>query len=224
MKKLLLTTSLLLTSLAAPLLAEESKSIYLSIGGGIASPSDVEGDTTLGGTKYDATFPTDNTGFYSAALGKKFNDFRIEFNYAQADVETDSITLTTGGNGVTASISPNLEVEVKSYMFYGYKDFPNESKFTPYIGLGLGSSTFSAKDQTATVSGTRYSLKGNEESVFSYAAKGGADYEISDNTSLYSEVTYQKFASYDVTEPGYETVNYDSHDLFAVSVGLKFNF
>ena len=103
-------------------------------------------------------------------------------------------------------------------------NFPNESKFTPYIGLGLGSSTFSAKDQTATVSGTRYSLKGTEESVFSYAAKGGADYEISDNTSLYSEVTYQKFASYDVTEPGYETVNYDSHDLFAVSIGLKFNF
>ena len=115
MKSYLIGTSLLLSSFVAPSFAEESKDFYLSIGGGIAFPNDVEGDTTVSGTKYDATFPTDNTGFYSIGIGKEFNDYRVEFNYAAATVETDSVTVTTGGNGVTASISPNLESDFKSY-------------------------------------------------------------------------------------------------------------
>ncbi len=224
MKNYLIGTSLLLSSFVAPSFAEESKDIYLSIGGGIAFPSDVEGDTTLGGTKYDATFPTDNTGMYSIGVGKEFDTYRVELNYSAATVETDSISLTSGGNGVTATISPNLESDAKSYMVYGFKDFENETKISPYFGVGLGFSTLSAKDQTATVAGTAYSLEGAEESVFTFALKGGVTYPIAENTSLYSEAMYQNFASYKVSEPGYETVNYDSNSFFAVTAGLKFNF
>ena len=224
MKKLLIGTSFLLGSLIAPTFAEEKNDFYLSVGGGIAFPSDVEGDTTLGGTKFDATFPTDNTGIYSIGVGKEFDTFRVELNYSAATVETDSISLTNGGNGVTATISPNLESDVKSYMVYGFKDFENETKFTPYFGVGLGISSLSAKDQTATVAGTAYSLEGAEESVFTFALKGGLIYPIAENTSLYSEAMYQNFASYKVSEPGYETVNYDSTNFFAITAGLKFNF
>ena len=191
----------------------------------MAFPRDVEGDTTLGGTKYDATFPSDNTSMYSIGVGKEFDTFRVEFNYSAATVETDSISLTSGGNGVTATISPNLESDVKSYMVYGFKDFKNETNnISPYFGVGLGFSTLSAKDQTASVAGTAYSLEGGEESVFTFALKGGITYPISENTSLYSEAMYQNLASYEVSEPGYETVNYDSNSFFAVTAGLKFNF
>ena len=224
MKKYLIGTSLLLSSLIAPTFAEESKSFYLSVGGGIAFPSDVEGDSTLGGTAYDASFETDNTGLFSIGFGKEFNDFRVEFNYSKATVETDSFSVTTGGNGVTASITPNLESEVSNYMLYGFKDFSNDSKFTPYAGVGIGIASLSADDQTATVAGTAYSLEGASESVFSFALKGGAAYEIADNTSIYSEATYQNFASYEVSEAGFETVNYDSTNYFAVTAGLKFYF
>ena len=225
MKKLLIGTSFLLSSFIAPTtFADESKSFYLSVGGGMAFPSDVEGDSNLGGTNYDATFETDNTGLFSIGVGKEFNDFRFEINYSKATVETDSFKVTTGGTGVTASISPNLESDVNSYMIYGFKDFPNDSKFTPYAGIGLGLASLSADNQTATVAGTAYSLDGASETVFSYALKGGAAYEIADNTSIYSEATYQNFASYKVSEPGFETVNYDSTHYFAVTAGLKFNF
>ena len=224
MKKVLIGASLFLTSLVSPAIAEESKGIYLSVGGGVAFPSDVEGDSTISGTKYDAKFPTDSTGVYSIGIGKEFNDKRLEFNYSAATVETDSITVTSGGSGVTASITPNLESDVKSYMFYGYKDFENDSKLTPYAGVGLGWATFSAKDQTATLDGTAYSLKGGEETVFSLGLKVGAAYEIADNTSLYSEGTYQRFGEYEVKESGYETVNYDSTQFFAITAGLRFTF
>lgn len=63
MKKYLIGTSLLLCSFISPSFAEEAKNFYLSIGGGIAFPSDIEGDATLSGTKIDAKFPTDDPFF-----------------------------------------------------------------------------------------------------------------------------------------------------------------
>ena len=225
MKKYLFGTTLLLSSFLAPSsIANESKGFYLSVGGGIAFPNDLDGDSTLGGTAYDVKYETDNTGLFSVGIGKAFNDFRVEFNYSQATVESDSFSVTSGGTGVTASITPALESDVKSYMIYGYKDFPNETKFTPYAGVGLGIGNFSAENQTATVAGTAYQLEGGDESVFTFGLKGGASYEVGENTSVYSEVMYQNFASYEISETGFETVNYDSTSFFAVTAGLKFYF
>ena len=223
MKVLFLGTSLLLGSFISPLQAEESKN-YLSLGGGIVHPKDPEGNSTLGGTAYDFEFKIDNTSLFSIGVGRKFNEYRFEFNYSKATIESDTFSVTSGGTGVTSSITPALKSDVSSYMIYGYKDFINNSKFTPYAGVGLGLGHFSAKDQTATVEGSAYELKGGDETVFSFGLKGGISYEIADNTSIFTEGLYQNFASYDVSEPGYETVNYDANQLFAVSAGIKFNF
>lgn len=225
MKKYFIGATLLLNSFIAPTaFSEESNSFYLSFGGGIAFPSDAEADSTLGGTAYELKQESDNTGFLSVGIGKSFNDFRVEFNYLQATVETDSFTVSSGGVGVTGSISPALESEVKSYMIYGFKDFSNETKFTPYAGVGLGIASFSSDNQTATVEGNAYQFEGADESVFSFALKGGASYEIAQNASIYSEAVYQNFASYEVSEPGFATVNNDSTNFFGISAGLKFNF
>ena len=224
MRNFLLGTSLLLGSFVAPSIAEESNDFYLSIGGGIAFPNDSEGDSTLGGTVYDIEYEVDNTGVFSVGVGKEFNKYRLEFNYLKATIESDTFTVTSGGTGITSSITPALESDVSSYMIYGYKDFSSDSKITPYAAVGLGLGHFSAKDQTATVAGTAYQFEGGDETVFSFGLKGGVTYEIADNTSIYSEAMYQNFASYDVSEPGYETVNYDSTNYFAISAGLKFNF
>jgi len=222
MKNYLIGTSLLFGSFITPSLAEESKDIYLSIGGGIAFPSDVKANTTLGGAKYDATFPTSSTGMYSIGIGKEINDYRVEFNYSGGKVDSNSITLTTGGNGVAASLSPKLELDFKSYMVYGFKDFERDSKFTPYIGIGAGISRISAKDQTTTVAGTQYQLIGSEEDVFSYSLKAGTNYEIAENTSLYAEAAYLNLASLTVDKG--TPINYDSTNIFALTAGLKFNF
>ena len=177
-----------------------------------------------GGTAYDFEFKIDNTSLFSIGVGRKFNDYRFEFNYSKATIESDTFSVTSGGTEVTSSINPALKSDVSSYMIYGYKDFINDSKFTPYAGVGLGLGHFSAKDQTATVEGSAYELKGGDETVFSFGLKGGISYEIADNTSIFTEGLYQNFASYDVSEPGYETVNYDTNQFFAVSAGIKFSF
>ena len=224
MKKFLIGTSFLLSSFIAPSFAEEKNNFYLSVGGGLAFPSDIENDATTSGIKIDAKFPTDDPFLYSIGIGKEINDWRVEFNYAGTTVSTDSITLTIGGSGVAASIAPNHEADAKIYMLYGYKNFSNEGKFTPYVGLGLGTATLETNDSTVTVLSTDLILKGSSESVFSYAIKGGFDYEIAENTNLYTEATYQNFSSFTLSEPGYADTNYDSINYFGISAGLRFNF
>ena len=224
MKKYLVSTSLILSAIVAPSFAEESKDFYLKIGGGISFPSDVKGNETVSGTAYEGTFNTKNAGILSVGFGKEFNDYGLQFEYSKAQFKTDKISVTSGGVGVTGSMTPDLKADVNSYMIYGLKEFNNDSKFTPYAGIGLGLASFSANDQTVTYAGTAVSVKGADKSVFSYALRGGAEYEIADNTSIYSEATYQNFASYKVEETGYTTVNYDSTHHFAITAGLKFNF
>jgi len=224
MKKFIIGTSVLLGSLIAPSFAEERNNFYLSIGGGVAYPSDIEGDTIISGAKIDAKYDTKNPNILGFAVGKKFDDWRLEANYAAGTWETDSITLSQSGNGITASITPNLESDVKSYMIYGYKDFKSKSLFTPYIGVGLGTATAKSKDTTVSVSGTDVVVKGGSESLFTYGLKAGLDYKFDDFNTLYGEVTYQNLASYTISEAGFADTNYDSSNFIGLTFGLKFNF
>ena len=100
------------------------------------------------------------------------------------------------------SMIPSLKADVNSYMVYGLKEFNNASKFAHYTGLSLGTAALSSKDQTVTLAGKDISVKGADKSVFSYALRGGAEYEMSNNSSIYSEATYQILASYKVEAPG----------------------
>ena len=219
MKNYLIGSSLLLSSLVAlPVLAEDD--YYFTIGAGVAYTSDVEYDYTTSGTTYDITEETDNPAVFSVGIGKSFeNDYRVELNYSKATVSTDSFTVSSGGSGVAGSITPALEYDVSSYMLYGYKDFPGDSKFTPYAGLGAGIAIFDADDQIATIAGTAYSFTFDSETVLSYALKGGVAYEASDRATVFTEATYQNFTEYTTA-----SVSYDSNSTFAISAGLRFSF
>jgi len=223
MKKLLIGTSFLLGSFMAPSFAEEANDFYLSIGGGAAFPSDVNGDFTLSGTRFDAAYKTQDPFLYGIGLGKEFNDWRIEFNFSGAEIKSDKITLESGGVGASATFTPDLKMKTKNYMLYGYKDIKNDTKFTPYIGAGLGITAFKTDAQTITSGGTDVDLAGASKSVFSYGLKGGISYEISQNTILFSEISYLNAAKFKNTELG-QTVNYDSNNWIGLTAGLRFNF
>ena len=224
MKRGLLTLPFILGSFVTPTIAEEYNNFYLSIGGGVAFPSDIDGDTTLGGTAYDAKQETKNPGTFSVAIGKEFNDYRFEFNYSKTTVKSSKFSLSSGGTGVAATISPNYDSDLNSFMFYGYKDFVNDTKFTPYGGIGLGTTTIAGKQQTITSGGTSYKLAKPDTSVFSFGIKAGASYQIAESTSVYTEGTYQNLGSYKITKEGFTSANYDALNLITITAGLKFDF
>ena len=224
MKNLLIATPLLLSSTFITAFAEENKGFYLSIGAGAAFPEDVEGKAALSGTK-NLKFPTNTSGLYSLGFGYEISDWRLEFNYSNTTVHADSVTITTAANAaVTPSSSvPNFKQKINSYMAYGYKDFSDDSKFTPYIGVGIGTASINTEDLKTSVVGA-VNTAGDEKSVFSYALKGGIDYELVENTSLYTELTYQNFASYKAKEDSLATVSYEANSHFGLTAGLKFSF
>ena len=59
------------------------------------------------------------------------------------------------------------------------------------------------------LAGTAYSFTFEEESVFSYALKGGVSYEVTDNAALFTELGYKYLAAYDSAG----NVTYDSNNL-----------
>ena len=224
MKNYFIGSSLILGSFVTPSFAEEPKGFYLSIGGGAAFPSDVTAKAPLNGEK-KLTFPTNTSGSYSAGFGYDFSSWRLEFNYANSTIHADKVTIkTTAGAGVGHSSSvPNFKQKINSYMGFAYVDVVNESKFTPYAGAGLGVARISTEDMKTSIIGAA-NTAGDEKTVFSYAFKAGLDYEIAKNTSIFTEATYQNFASHKAKESNKATVSYDSSDQFAVTAGLKFKF
>ena len=223
MKKLLLASPIILGSTFLNAFAEENNRTYLSIGGGAAFPADVEGKSSLVDTK-TLKFPTNTSGLYTLGIGYKYYDWRVEFNYSKSTVHSDSVKITNAaGTAITGSSVPNFKQNINSYMAFGYKDFTNESKLTPYAGVGLGMASISTKNLKTSIVGAS-NTAGDDVSVFSFAVKGGFDYEIVENTSLYTELTYQNFSSYDAKESGKATVSYEANNHFAVTTGLKFSF
>ena len=176
-------------------------------------------------TNIELNFNTDNNpGFYSLSFGKKINNYRIEFNYANATLKGQDLSVVINGIPAVATIVPKGESEQSSYMIYGYKYFPSDTKVSPYFGIGLGVGSFKTNDAVATINGVQLQLIGLEESLFSYALKAGVDYKLNDKTALYTETTYQNFASYRWSEPGFNPINYNSTHYFGISSGIKFFF
>ena len=162
--------------------------------GGINSINELEGD--LDGTGL-VSFGTDSPFQYSLAIGKEFDDWRLEFNYSATTVSRDSITVTAlGQNPVTSNINPDIKKDIKSYMLFGYKDFPSDKKFSTYLGAGLGFSTVEMAEANPIVGGANVPTPAIDEELFTFGLKGGVEYEVTDTTSLYAEVAYLNYSEF----------------------------
>ena len=225
MKKFLLLA--LVIGFPSPLFAEELKNFYLSIGGGETFSSEAEGEALRNGTKVDSKYSLGDHSFYSVGFGKQINDWRIEFNYSATTLSADKVTATVAGTEFIASITPKHETDAKTYMLYGFKDFSNESKFTPYVGLGLGAASLDTNDVTIGFNGTDLSVdvEGTSSTIFTYALKAGADYEINESTSLFTETIYQTFSEHSVSHASESREHHASgNNYFGISAGLRFKF
>ena len=219
MKKSLIATSLLLGSFAVPSFAGESNGYYLSIGGGTTNVQEVEGDTTISGTKYDLESDIENVFGYEFEFGKEIENWRIGISYAASEPKQENVTASTGGVGATASISPKPTYDVTTIMFNVYRDFPRDGKITPYVGVGLGSTNVEMQTYTTTVAGTDVAVTDDGRDLFSWDLKAGLTYDLNDTTAIYGEVIYHQTDSFD--EDG---INYDGLKSTNLMAGVRFNF
>ena len=226
MKNHLLSTGLLLTTLTgsvflSPVQAEEKTGFYGTLSIGTDSLNDPTWGTTVSSTDYGGKANLDSDGLsYDLGIGYDFGKWRTDLTYShqQHDLKSctetkTSVTCATGGQG---------EGDLNSIMASVYRDFSNDSKWTPYIGAGLGTTNISPDN--ITVNSVEYNL--NDEDTFTYQVKAGTSYEMTEKAALFGEVTYKAYNDITTVNTNVSGVNFDVTDISSLGfrIGTRFSF
>lgn len=229
MNRLVLASAIALGA-ATPSLAEEApspkKGFYATVGLGAARTGDVGvtdsdldaafGAAVKGEIKVDTGFSGD------LGVGYDFGKFRTELTYVRTTGSLDSVKGTSGANSGT--ISATSDVSTDSLFVSGYFDFANKSKWTPYVGAGIGYTKLKADPNVVSVTfgGTTYTgtltERGNED-LFGYQAKVGVSYAATPALSVYVEGTYQGTEGFTNASTKYEGL-----DTFGGKIGVRYYF
>ncbi|MEO1252053.1 MAG: P44/Msp2 family outer membrane protein [Pseudomonadota bacterium] len=127
---------------------------YVRAGAGVSFVNDLEQDITASpfvtpcaaiGCAPDQRLVESDTGFVAAAaIGFDYADgIRTELEYRYATGGVDAVRLFEGGVEVDPALSgtpmpANDDLNVHLLMTNFYYDFRNQTRFTPFIGLGVG--------------------------------------------------------------------------------------
>lgn len=246
MKKLSAFLAIAGVSLAAsPVLAQENtapkdttKGVYVTAGvGGSWSSSPSANYTESGrvlGVPYTGTASgTANLGGGVAAeggIGYDFgNSIRAEVTYVLNNFAIGDLpfsgNLTAAGTpySFSGSVSPSGNLSTNSVFVSGYYDFKTKSKFTPYIGAGLGYTSVNLPTMPASlrVNGVSAAttVDGGSGSAFGYLAKIGVSYAVSKPADIFVEGIYQGNTGVTLSEDSYGPLN-----TFSARAGVRYRF
>jgi len=241
--------ALAVTAVAAPVNAQENeapkdttKGAYVSVGVGGNWASDPSWSFADTGTFFGLPWTENNNGTadlgggisVSPALGYDFgNNIRAELSYTYNAVSIGQSTVNASGTigGFAYSGSGNINttgtLSANSVLVSGYYDIPTKSKFTPYVGAGIGWTGVSVPAQnvsaTVTVNGERLTLPvegdGGSGSAFGYQAKIGVSYLVAKEADVFVEGVYQGNTSVTIARSTYGSIND-----FGVRAGVRYRF
>ena len=180
-----------------------------------------------------------NGGFAGeAGVGYDFGDVRAELTYVYSGYSVGDITGSGSESGTllgvsysnvpyTFTLGGSGTVSRNSVLVSGYYDIETKSKFTPYVGGGLGYTNVSVPTQsgtaTLTTGGVDYQqgveVKGGSAGAFGYQAKAGVAYAASEKADVFLEGTYQ--GSTGVTIQG---LSYSPLNAFGLRAGVRVRF
>ena len=182
-------------AISSPVLADsfgsidsaKSSGFYVTGAVGFGSPDEVKAA--------DGWKTTIDTGFASeTGIGYRLNDsLRTEITYVYNNPVIQKLV---------------KDGSASSYLFSAYYDINNDSKWTPYIGAGVGSSTVNV---TASVD--------DSDSTSVWQAKLGVSYDLSERSDLFGEFGYQSIGKYHV-----QNMSFDEVDMVKGQIGLRYFF
>ena len=188
--KLFAAAAMTAAAVASPAMA--GPYVNVGIGTGFGTEADVKYSGIEGSVDARTSFGG------GVGLGYSFdNNVRLEGKVFRATAEADSVTV----GGVTydydeAGSTWNVGLDLEY-------DFSNDSKATPYLGVGIAYGW--ADDSDASDVG--------------YSAVAGVSYEVTDKNDIYAEVSYSFFPEEDV-----DGVDIDSYGEFGITAGVRFAF
>lgn len=185
----------------------QPQGFYLGLGGGAnwTSDSDAEGPRINSTIDFDTGWLGSLSGGYSFA-----NGIRTEFETAYRSNSVDSVSNAIGAQGDATSwaLMGNL-----------YYDFRNSSRFTPYVGVGLGTVNVDA-DGVVPATGARIN---DNDWAFAYQGIAGVSFAATDALSVFGDYRYLRAHDPEFTTTDNRNVeaDYANH---GVMIGLRYSF
>ncbi len=159
----------------------------------------------------------------SVAIGKHIPAWpgvraEVELSYS----ENDAGTINFSGNGPAAEANVNGDISSTSIRANVLYDFKTNSKFTPYIGAGIGVSFI---DSSISYGGAPVRID-DDDSVFSAQLIAGTAYKLSDTLDLTLDARYSRAFSVELSRvsPGGTAIVEDDIDNLSVNLGLRYAF
>ncbi len=166
----------------------KDKGLYGTIGAGLITTEDI---------RYSSTdYSVDDSFTYEVGLGYRFNsNLRTEVSYvANTNDVNDSSDMT--------------ETEATSFLISAYYDFSNDSKWTPYIGAGIGSVTLDTDASTD-----------KDDNVSTAQGKLGVTYDAGEKTDVFGEIVRQGYG-----ESNIKNTDLDEFGSWKYQIGMRYFF
>ena len=224
MKKLFGIGTLAISLLVFAMPATAADGWYASGNVGVSNFRETDASDTAAGITVSGTAKGDAGLFISGAVGYSWDAFRLEgeISHQKSDLDSVNVTgVTLFGSTFTTNIDLAVDGDVSAlgFMVNGWYDFDTGSKLTPYVGGGIGLSKQDIDVTSVAGVSTPYN---QDDTVFSYQAGVGLNYNFAENTS--AGLGYRYFGSSDAEfDDGTDKVEaeYSSH---IVSIGLVHRF
>lgn len=159
----------------------------------------------------------DETDYYSGAIGKRYDNYRIEAELSYRNNET---------NDSTATDIDTTEFKTYAAMVNLFYDFRSKSRITPYIGAGIGAAYASANINFDNGIDT---LNVNDDAMaIIYHVGGGVSVDITKNIALTAGYRYVDTGKYEfaTTVNGVDVGQVDAGDYRAheLNAGVRYSF
>ncbi|MEI6617438.1 MAG: outer membrane beta-barrel protein, partial [Cyanobium sp. ELA507] len=188
---------------------------YLTVGAGAVWPGNMNywaNQAPLRATSQPRGTLELNGGFsVDGGLGYDFGAIRTELTYGYSAPSVNSVV----AHDLSRSFSAGGKINKNDIMLSAYWDVLPFSRFTPYIGGGIGYTNLS----TPSFNVGNYYTGSNNKGLFGWQAKAGISYALAYNWDVYAEGTYSGTGN-----PQFEAVNFSSYQDVGAKLGFRYRF
>jgi opacity protein-like surface antigen len=206
----------------APAPYQQGKGFYATIGLGAQRPQALDFNSDIYGLsrRPSGRIGGGGGGFSGdLGIGYDFGAIRTELTYGSTQV-------TYGGGGNAWDTPPSLlrstvdNDGTNSYLKHdllvsAYWDFATGSRWTPYLGGGIGWTHLNTPDIPGSSGGGR--------NLFGYQAKLGLSHGVSESVDVYVEGVYQGTPGFRGSSP-FGSTDYGSFNSWGAKLGARFRF
>jgi len=152
------------------------------------------------------------------AIGHRLNNWRLEASYGLNYSSWKSMKVTSSTSETEAKIGMKGRINVQTFLLSSFYNFENQSKFSPYVGGGLGLSQLGSPKVTMTHGGDSYTSSMNGL-VLSGKLTAGVTYKLDHTNDIYLEGgLLQLFPM------GDEDISIDPLRFAGVKIGTRWRF